>query len=155
MFYMNMCILNEGEQAEAYKKRKSEEDIESERGKNYDRKNQLGINIYDGRHYTYTPKPEKYVDGKGWVYRAEENGVDHEKARQYAKKREYNAIKATNIAARELERREKDNDPKTFDGYRYMYHNYDIAMDAVAKHLRKHPEKLKEDCGIFESIEII
>lgn len=66
-----------------------------------------------------------------------------------------NALKASEITRREAERR---NDIAKASGKPYDYkfdQMYPNVMDATAKHLRRHPEKLKEDCGIFESIELI
>ena len=162
MFYMNMGVLNEGEQAEAYKRRKEEEKdkaIENKYGHERQKKMAV-IGTADGRSKAYYANPSRGIkdydaDKHRIVSKAEKNGLDYEKASQHEKKMQDNALKASEITRREAERR---NEIAKASGKLYDYkfdQMYPTVMDATAKHLRKHPEKLKEDCGIFESVEII
>ena len=149
MFYMNMRAFNEGEQAEAYKKRKVEERI-----KDYENNRPRSMHqMYssDGKSKIYYAASDRgisdYDSDKGRVItKAEKNGLDEKRALKHVEKMKDNARKASEITRKEMKNRNND---ERFDKY------YQVAMDATAKHLRRHPESYKEDCGIFESVEII
>ena len=130
MFYMNMRAFNEGEQAEAYKKRKAEEEARKENERKERDKRRYGsgsvgdrMTRYNPNHYDYKGDKEKNI-----------HGVDK-------------MINSINGKIDDMDRKEIANEK--------LHRNsdiYDDKYDAINRHLRRHP---KNECGIFESVEII
>ena len=150
-FYMNFGAVNEGEQAEAYKKQKRRERYEQRQetkrerdmvpysddghSKNWVANTGKGINNYD-------------TEQKRFVSKAEKNGLSKEDAEKHEKKMMQNSRKGSEIAHKEAERR---NNAAKKDG-RYYDDDFDdkfkTAVDAANRHVRRHPEAYKE-FGIF------
>ena len=135
MFYTNMGVFNEGKQAEEYKRRKEEERERQEDA----------IEERDWRRYSQhnlgdkmTPRNPNFASFAKDVKEKNTDELD------------------TNLGSHVLkgmsdDRKRRGKVYETLkDGPHYRY-----SYDAVNKHLRRHPEKLKEDCGIFESIELV
>ncbi len=144
MFYINMRAFNEGEQAEAYKKRKEEEKYN-----NYEKNQQRHMDVNytnDGKSKAYNANTRGLdydKDKKRDLTKAEKNGLDEKKALEHEKKMQDIAQKASEKTRREMQNR---NNSKDFD------RNYQIAIDATNRHLRRHPNN---ECGIFESVKFI
>ena len=144
MFYMNMRAFNEGEQADAYKKRKREEELNDWKS-NRQRHTDVDYSK-DGKSKVYNAatRSSDYDKDKGRnLTKAEKNGLDEKKALEHEKKMRDIAQKSSEITRKESENR---NNSRDFDD------EYRTAMDATNRHLRRHP---KNECGIFESVKII
>ena len=154
-FYMNMGILNEGEQAKAYKEKKREERIENRRNSKsrdmipYSDDGYLK-NYYADTYGNYSDKEKRFIN------KAERDGqgLSKEDAEKHNKKMIDNSRKGSEIAHREAKRR---NDIAKSKGEVYD-HDYDKnfrhAVDAANRHVRRHPSSWHENCGIFEDCEI-
>ena len=147
MFYMNMRAFNEGEQAEAYKKRKEDEKLDKQIETEERAARRADCGIY---------RPNKNCKtGDKMTPQNPNYGIKHPiktiKGKKADKKLEEDILNKTN------------NNPE-YNCYRSAGGNrsgrsvmidYMNGNDAIKRHFRRHPEKLKEDCGIFESVEFI
>ena len=188
-FYMNMGILNEGEQAEAYKKRKEEEKLAKEKAeKDHHNKRYPGFRGDD----SYLRKPA----GSQNPSNKDRNLFFVNNHPEIYKKDSERSQKVDNILDKEESRRKKEYDKASDDYYNAKSENTDKKpllfgrsgwnekdkkikeekarkredmynkrdsyygtkslenMDAVNRHLRRHPSSWHENCGIFEDCEI-
>ena len=154
MFYMNMRAFNEGEQAEAYKKRKEEEKARKEkesddRAERRYKAEKIDDNSYRwvGAGHKMTPQNPNY----GIMHPIKTvKGVMNDNKRDDAIRDKTSQVKE----------RDKNGRPTIYTNKKEYEHHGTAkeimdADNAIRKHFRRHPEKLKEDCGIFESVEII
>ena len=134
MFYMNMGVFNEGEQAEAYKRRKEEEkkkrekEIEERDKRRYD-SGSVGDKMteHNPNHYNYKGNKEKNKSTITKLCNAINGGIE------------------------DMDRKdEADYIASHYNANNGTSRSKDYAYDAANKHLRKHNE-----CGIFESVVII
>lgn len=152
-FYMNMGarILNEGDQAEAYKDKKREE----RRTQFQQSKRERDMVPYsdNGRDKNWVANTGKDIsnynpDEKRFVSKAEKNGIDKESAKKHEEKMMQNSRKGSEIAHREAKRRDEaaKKNGKSYD--EEFDDNFKSAVDAANRHIRRHPNAYKE-CGIF------
>ena len=155
MFYMNMRAFNEGEQAEAYKKRKEEEKARKEKESDDRAERRYKAEKGDDGRYN------SWVDaGRKMTPQNPNYGIMHP-IKTYKGAMNDNK-RADDIRNKTMQVKEKDKNgrpivytsKKEYDYYGTPKELMDYG-DAINKHFRRHPEKLKEDCGIFESVEII
>ena len=155
MFYMNMGVLNEGEQAEAYKKRKAEEEARKEKESDdrvirrykAEKDDKGGYDHWHSAGYKMTPHNPNY----GLMHPIKTcKGVMNDRKRERDITNKTMQVVERNKIGTPISYKNKDE----YSHYGSPKQLMD-ADDAINKHFRRHPEKLKEDCGIFESVEII
>lgn len=138
---MTYCTFLEGDQAEAYKKRKAEE--------------------------------KKYTPNKRYL-RGDESGIEKEKDRHLGNIAGYRHDDR-DFLAEDKRRKLLDNNKrykKLIDDYNdeaskgkfssskearssKQYQDVDTAYDAVARHVRRHPDRKIAEAGIFTNIDLI
>ena len=149
-FYMNFGAINEGEQADAYKKKKRMERREARFDDN-ERKSRMAPFTNGDHHKIYTGNSYSHYDAdKGRaITKAEKNGLSKEEAMKHEEKMRKNAIEGNKIAQKEYSRR---SEIARANGKGYYDDEFDdqyaVAHGAINKHLRRHPE-VKHECGIF------
>ena len=157
-YYMNMSSFNEGEQAEAYKKKKADEkheyiNIPDERfDKRYDNKRvrdmdsseMLPNTKFDRHTYHTTDDDKRLKDNKNMSAQQKQNHSD---------KMYKNRTKAFDMVAKDANRREFENYWNSYSGNKDSNkHGYSSpAVDAAARHMRRHPKQYQE-CGIFSEV---
>ena len=135
MFYMNYGALNEGEQADAYKKKKADEKAAQD-AEDKERNNRR-----------YDPEYEYRIGSKAHINPSDlEHPVkmsDVEKFHKDVEEDMRRNSQAHDIVAKDNKQRYGHHS----DASRYTP-NYMQRKDAVNKHMRRHPEAYKEE-GIF------
>ena len=144
--------LLEGAQAEAYKARKADEEFEKwENGKGR-RMHQNYSNSGNSKVYNAaTDRGFASYDSnkKRSITKAEENGLDEKSALAHQRKMQNIAQRAANITEREANRRDANakKSGKVYD--KKFDDNYQIAMDAANRHVRRHGKRLNESIAIL------
>lgn len=135
-FYMNMGtrVLNEGEQAEAYKKRKADEKAAQDQ-KEEERNSRR-----------YDPNNEYKIGSKSYISDEELLHPTKEIKEKY-KKDFYNDMDRNTKAHTIVSKDNKQRYGHHHNAIRFTP-NYMQRKDAVNKHIRHHPDAYKE-CGIF------
>ena len=158
-FYMNFGVINEGEQAEAYKKRKADEAAAKEKSIEDRLSNRYKVQNIDDR--TYSIRDDKQT-GLKMTKDNPNNSILHPKKKIEGMKKDKEFMQAVKDKTtqtsynRELGREVRTSKPEWDHGVKNRnasskndsrLQNLD-ATDAIKRHFRRHPEKLKE-FGIF------
>ena len=144
--------LLEGAQAEAYKKRKMDEEYDAWENS---KERKMHQNYSDtGNSKVYNAATDRgissYDSTKGRsITKAEENGLDEKSALKHKKKMEDIAQKASEITRRESLRRDSiaRKSGKVYD--KKFDNNYKIAMDATNRHIRRHGKAQNESIAVL------
>lgn len=152
MFYMNMKAFNEGEQAEAYKKRKEEEKAK-ERKETDDR--------LKGRYRAFKDKDGHtgYLEpGRKMTKQNPNFGIKHP-IKSIKGAMEDNKFEDA-VKNKTMQFDKEENGRKYYKNKKeYDIHGTTLDVmngsDAINRHFRRHPEKLKENCGIFDCLEML
>ena len=137
--------INEGQQAEEYKARKTKE-IEENRARNTSRSETESLQ--DGIEKSFViGNKARMVDDNGH-FKFDKSDV---RRRETSMNRVVDEVKRrNNRALRNFNyTNNKNADNLNTDKY------FGVAVDAVNRHMRRHPEQYKESCGIFTSIDFI
>ena len=137
MIFTRVTFLNEGEQAEEYKKRKAEEAAHKEKEEKERNERRYGGLEKD--------KHTQFVGNKMNMRAFRKADLDKMSEEEYDKYYDTHAEDEhrANAAARMANKTGAHGD------------DFNKAFDAANKHMRRHPEKYKHESSIFESVSFL